>query len=261
MTVLVLWLTCSVVVFAQEGKPSAMTKDLSGYWMINGGHTFGTPAPPLTSEGKKAMEGRIPDSVNRLPGNAPWYQCNPMGFPRIVMDSEPVEFIHMNERLLQRFQWENTIRELWLDGRAVPSGDNLENLGPTWYGHSVGKWEGNTLVVSTVGLDERAWLDNPGFPKSFYARLEERFTPIDADTIELQLTLVDPKFYTAPWVSAKKLYKRMPVSDFTYFGWTGLYSGITDAICAPMNEVDDYNKRIRNPAAGIGPEGATGRPD
>ena len=49
--------------------------------------------------------------------------------------------------------WEWTLRELWLDGRQLPSGDNLENLGPAWYGHSVAQWQGDTLVVNTVGLD------------------------------------------------------------------------------------------------------------
>ena len=63
------------------------------------------------------------------------------------------------------------------------------------------------------------------------------------------MTLDDPKFYTATWVGAKKTYKRMPTKDVTNSGWKGLYSGNTDAICAPMNEADDYNKRIRDPAA------------
>ena len=133
--------------------------DLSGYWVSTvGGHALGTKAPPLTPAGIEAKKGRIPDSQNNLPGNAPWYQCNPMGFPRLVLDNEPVEIVTLNDRVLMLFQWEWTLREFWLDGRQLPSGDNLENLGPSWYGESVAHWDGNTLVVQTTGLDERAWL-------------------------------------------------------------------------------------------------------
>src|SRR2546428_2297788 len=240
----------SATAFAQ-GRQTFDPHDLSGYWLSTGtgGHALGTKAPALTPEGIAAMKGRVPDSLNKLPGNAPWYQCNPMGFPRLVLDNEPIEFVVTKDKVIELFQWEWTLRELWLDGRELPSGDNLENLGPTWYGHSVGRWEGDTLVVNTVGLDERAWLGNQGNPKSFYARIEERYRWIDADTIELQMTLDDPKFYTTTWVGAKKTYKRMHTKQVTNSGSKGLYSGNTDAICAPMNEADDYNKRIRDPAA------------
>jgi hypothetical protein len=225
-------------------------RDLSGYWISTvGGHTLGTNAPRLTPAGIEAMKGRIPDSVNKLPGNAPWYQCNPMGFPRLVLDNEPLEIVMLNDRVLQLFQWEWTLRELWLDGRQLPSGTNLEDLGPSWYGESVARWEGNTLVVQTTGLDERAWLDNNGNPKSFNAIFEERYQRTAPDTIELQISVTDPKFYTAPWAGVKRVYRRLPLSEVQFSGWKDLYSGNTDAICAPMNEAEDYNKRIRDPAA------------
>ena len=255
MTAVMMVLFFSIAATGQQGTSSGAAtifdaRDLAGFWRLDGGHTIGTRPPALTPAGVEAMKGRIPDSLNRLPGNAPYYECNPMGFPRIVNDNEPVEFIQLGDRLLQFFQWDHTLRELWLDSRELPSGDNLENLGPGWYGHSVGQWEGDTLVVQTVGLDERAWLDNQAYPKSFYARIEERLRRIDADTIELQMTLYDPAFYTATWIGSKKTYKRIPMNEYTYFEWKGLYSGITEAICAPVNEVEDYNKRFRDPAAG-----------
>jgi hypothetical protein len=229
-------------------------KDLSGYWISTvGGHALGTKAPPLTPAGTEAMKGRIPDTQNKLPGNAPWYQCNPMGFPRLVLDNEPIELVTLNDRVLQLFQWEWTLREFWLDGRQLPSGNNLEDLGPSWYGESVARWDGNTLVVQTTGLDERAWLDNNGNPKSFNAVFEERYQRTSFDTIELQISVTDPKFYTAPWVGAKRVYRRLPLSEVTFSGYKSLYSGNTDAICAPINEAEDYNKRIRDPAA-FGPK-------
>jgi hypothetical protein len=151
------------------------------------------------------------------------------------------------------FQWEHTLREVWLDGRALPSGESLDNLGPAFYGHSVGRWEGDTLVVDTVGLDPRPWLDGNGNPKGFQARIEERWRKVDADTLELRMNLYDPEHYTAPWMGDNdpKIFKRIPNEspDLSPFGWFGLFSGITEQLCAPVNEVEEYNKRFRDPAA------------
>src|SRR5438046_4994688 len=221
--------------------------DFTGIWeMTVRDHTLGTPAPPLTPAGVAAMAGRVVGQ-GRIVGNAPWYTCNPMGFPRLLNDDEPMEFIMLKDRVLQLFQWEHRIRVLWTDGRELPSGQNLENLGPAWYGHSVGEWQGNTLVLNTVGLEERAWLDNQAHPKSFHARIEETWKRVDSNTLELQLTVYDPEYYTAPYVGSKKIYKRMPKDATTYFGWYGLYAGITEGICAPLNEVEGYNKGFRDP--------------
>src|SRR5215469_13243507 len=133
--------------------------DFTGIWeMTVRDHTLGVPPPPLTPAGKAAMAGRITGSRTTV-GNAPWYTCNPMGFPRLLNDDEPMEWIMTKDKILQVFQWEHRIRYLWTDGRALPSGQNLENLGPAWYGHSVANWDGDTLIVNTVGLDERAWFD------------------------------------------------------------------------------------------------------
>ena len=142
-----------------------------------------------------------------------------------------------------------TLREPWLDGRELPRGERLENLGPAWYGRSVARWEGNTLVVLTTGVDERAWLDDDGHPKSFDAVYEERYTRTGADTIAGQLTVNDPKHFTAPWGHPTSTFRRLPDDDVNLFGWRGLFSGVTEAICAPMNEVDDFNRRMRDPAA------------
>jgi hypothetical protein len=254
-TLMIVMLSLATVASAQGEKSQYKTRldqqasdtkfdphDLSGIWQLTkNDHTLGTPAPPLTPAGQAAKGGRVPDANGAI-GNAPWYACNPMGFPRLLNDDEPMEFIMTPNRILQVFQSEHRIRMLWTDGRALPSGENLENLGPAWYGHSVGKWNGNTLTVNTVGLDDRAWLDSAGNPKSFHARIEETWRRVDFNTLEMQLTLYDPEFYTATYVGSKKIYKRTPNDAMTYFGWSGIFAGITESICAPMNEVEGYNK-------------------
>jgi len=240
----------SLSTFAQGTAATFDPKDLSGYWLRNAVRLRN--GPPLTPAGLEAMKGRIPIPKVRVPSdsNDPMYACNPQGFPRLAWEeNEPLEFIMLPDRVLQLFQWERTLRELWLDGRALPRGERLENLGPAWYGHSVARWEGNTLVVQTTGVDERAWLNDDGYPKSFDAIYEERYTRTGPDTIQGQLTITDPKMLTKPWVVPPSTFRRMADDDITFFGWRGLFSGVTEAICAPMNEVDDYNKRFRDPAA------------
>ena len=248
--------------------------DLSGFWEITSGdRSLSTDVPAMTPAGEARLElnrptrgrflgeplnGEHPGFVRavRLPGdgNDPTHQCNPNGFPRIILDPEPVEFVQLENRWLQLFQWERALRELWTDGRAVPAGENLDSLGPAWYGHSVGEWQGDTFVVTTVGLDDRTWMDIFGFPNSVDARFEERYRRTGADTIELQLTLYDPTFYSAPWVSDTKIFSRLTPEELTFFGWTGLFSGITEATCAPVNEVDSFNEQVRDPGSfGVGP--------
>ncbi len=245
--------------------------DLSGLWVRTDPSSTSTvrgrfrtdwigPAatmPPLTSEGRAKMSGRVGTNDLPLPvfSNDPKFKCNPSGFPRILYTSAyPFEFAQLDGRLLQLFQWERVLREVWMDGRDLPSGENLDNLGPAWYGHSVGQWEGDTFVVNTVGLDDRAWLDGQGHPLSLMTRIEERWERIDADTLEVQLTLHDPTMYTAPWVGDRKIFARMAREDATFFGWFGLFSGVWESICAPMNEVDDHHSRFMLPGSfGVDP--------
>ncbi len=245
---------------AEAGAKQFDPHDLSGLWLrTDGTRGMGpsTSMPPLTPEGEAKMSGRVGTGDVPLPvfSNDPKYQCNPSGFPRILYSGTyPFEFIPLEERLLQLFQWERVLREVWMDGRNLPSGENLDNLGPAWYGHSVGEWEADTLVVNTVGLDDRAWLDGEGHPLSLATRIEERWKRIDADNLEVQLTLHDPAMYTAPWVGDRKTYTRMPREDATFFEWFGLFSGVWESICAPMNEVDDHHTRFVLPGSlGVAP--------
>jgi len=236
-------------------------RDFSGIWMrsmgkgVDDGGDCGFSTanliPPLTKEGEEAIKKNIPTgrprnplqnaagSVDSTKSNDPALTCNPKGFPMIVVDTahDHHEVLTLPDRILQVWQEERRLREIWMDGRKLPSGDALANLGPSWYGMSVGHWEGNTLVVETVGLDDRAWVDINGYPKSVDAKIEERYTRRDAVTLEVQLTLTDPKYYTKPWVSDIKRFKREAYDskNVNHFGWHGLFSGLTDLICAPVN--------------------------
>ena len=85
--------------------------------------------------------------------------------------------------------------------------------------------------------------------QSTEARIEERYTRTGPDTIELRMTLYDPKFYKAPWVCRTSRNSSGSSASTRHFRWYGLFSGLTDGICAPMNEVDTYNKLFRDPTS------------
>jgi len=92
------------------------------------------------------------------------------------------------------YEYETIFRQIFLDGRALPQDPN-----PTWMGYSVGHWEGDTLVVSTAGYNDKTTLDLGGHPHTEALRVTERFHRRDAGHIDLQVTLDDPKAYTRPW--------------------------------------------------------------
>jgi hypothetical protein len=85
-------------------------------------------------------------------------------------------------------------RQIYVDGRSLPK-DPL----PSWMGTSAGQWEGDTLVVETTGFNERAWLDGFGHPRSEAMRITERYRRRDFGHMDVEMTIVDPKYYTRPF--------------------------------------------------------------
>ena len=98
-------------------------------------------------------------------------------------------------------------RQIHTDGRPLPTDPD-----PTWMGYSVGHWEGDTLVVETNGLNDRAWLDAFGHPRSESMRITERYRRRDFGHMDLEITFNDPKYYTRPFTMKTGL-RFMPDSD------------------------------------------------
>ena len=96
--------------------------------------------------------------------------------------------------LVVLFESYHSFRQIFTDGRPLP-----REREPAWFGYSVGKWEGDTLVVDTVGLNEKTWLDDSGHPHSEALHVIERFRRPDFGHLDLQMTIDDPKAYTKPW--------------------------------------------------------------
>ena len=245
--------------FGGRGRPSAPPSiepfdahDFNGIWWRTGGtREFNTEKggePELTPEGKKRFDankpGYGPRAVPPALGNDPLGDCNPDGLARILLFNRPVEFIQQPNRLIQFFQYHRVLREIWMDGRKLPEQPDIAR----WYGYSVGHWEGDTLVVDSTGFDDRQWLDNLGYPYSDQMRLQERYRRTDHDTIEMRITVTDPKIYVKPWTSQTKHWKLLKnPSEYSAPEWNGLI----EELCAPVDEVDQFNRRIRNPAGGV----------
>ena len=177
-------------------------------------------------------------------GTDPYQYCNPEGIPRALIYPDPIEFITTPDKILQQFQWGYQVRSIWTDGRQLLKDADQ----PRWWGYSVGKWDGNTLVVDSTGFDERTWVDHFGYPHSENMHLQERYRRTSYDVIELSMTIDDPKIYTRPWISQTKKFRLIPKSEIkTVDGWNGLI----EDICAPIEDVDQFVNRVRDPAGGV----------
>ena len=251
-------------------------KELAGIWTPNGagfggggrcrdcgdrGYSF--EFPEFTPEGQRAFDKNIPsygrakDSADAAAhpeehigrrraqppaiGNDPYGQCNPQGMPRAILYPDPVEFIVLPDRIYQHFQWRYELRTIWMDGRTLPQPDDIDL--PRWEGYAVGNWEGNTFVVRSTGYDTRTWIDYFGYPHSDQMTLEERYTRINYDTIELKMVVTDPAYYKKPWVGETKRMHLIPKDFIKSSGWAGLL----EDLCAPADEFE-FNRQIRDPA-------------
>jgi hypothetical protein len=135
---------------------------------------------------------------------------DPEGFPRnLLFELRPFQIVQTPNQVLTLYMFEKRFRVIWTDGRQLPKDPD-----PRWYGYSVGKWEDDdTFVVQSNGTDERTWLDNAGSPHSAEMRVEERYHRVNMNTMELTVTIDDPKAYTKPWVARNKLGLRLMPRD------------------------------------------------
>jgi hypothetical protein len=232
---------------ATAAPTDPLSHDLSGVWMqYPDGDVPGVPGmnavsnrtrPPLTPWGQAKFEAAKPLVGPRaVPGveNNPELRCYPDGPPKLLNLPNPFEIVQIPGRVLMFFELGHVWREIWTDGRPLP-----KNPDPSYLGYSVGHWEGDAFVVDTIGFNDKLWDDSYGNPRSDQTHLIERYRRLDHDTLELQITIDDPKAYTKPWVSPPKLHKLEP-------GWE-----IAEWFCV-VDEDNAYDQTVRKPA-GVAP--------
>jgi hypothetical protein len=207
-----------------DGKP-----DLSGVWenigwregAIASGIIVGVGGAPSTRSATDRRE-RAPsiaaffDVGTMVPGGLPYQpwakelrdmrardnakdnpdaHCLPMGNMQLHLHPEPRKIIQSRHEIVVLYEGNAGVRQIFTDGRALPTNDPQ----PWWFGYSVGRWEGDTLVVQTSHFRDGGWLDVNGSPLTGAGRMTERITRVNMGTLKLELTVDDPKAYTRPW--------------------------------------------------------------
>ena len=122
--------------------------------------------------------------------------CLPMGLMQFHIHPQPRRMIQTPDEIVIIYEGNAGIREIFTDGRTVPKNGDVQ---PWWYGYSVGHWERDTLVVETTGFRDGGWLDIWGSPLTDEAKLTERFQRPSYGTLRIDVTIDDPKAYTAPF--------------------------------------------------------------
>ena len=219
---------------AQAPRGASAVPDLSGVWALKesahpawvnpGAEVFGnvntvfafeTPLTPWAQEHcEKVGCGRGTDSAGRPTGGAylqgedpTVIRCAPNGFPRVLLSRGLMELLQVPNRVIMHFSEYSELREIWTDGRTHPKSPNRP-----WMGHSIGHWEGDTLVVDTVdfhGNPKYKWLDEAGHPHSEALHVTERIRRVDQNTLQIDLRFEDPKAFTAPF-AGKVIYQLRP---------------------------------------------------
>ena len=184
-----------------DGKP-----DLSGIWF---GDEANKKYADLAAD-FKAGEFRIQPwaealSKERITRGLAWppAHCLPPSVPMLNAGAsvQPLKIIQEPGLMVILYESFGLVRQMFLDGRTLAKDPN-----PTWLGYSVGRWEGDVLVVETTGFNDKTWLDLYGHPSTEALHITERFRRRDFGHLDLQVTIDDPKAYTKPWTVAVPLH-------------------------------------------------------
>src|SRR3989449_241315 len=214
---------CSLNLFAQSAVPRGPDgkPDLTGVWQggsnvrgsweeANAGLGVGgsgrnpeTPAVISSNDRAAGREGapyqewaakKVMESFNNRGIDDPTARCLPAGVPRSVMlGLFPQKIVQTPKEIVVLYEYMNTFRTIPLNAR------HADDLLPSYMGDSVGHWEGDTLVVDVIGFNDKTWLAGTGTFHSDQLHITERYTRVDKDQINYEVTMVDPKVLTKPW--------------------------------------------------------------
>jgi hypothetical protein len=196
-----------------DGKP-----DFSGIWNRAGGQGLGknkeAPPPPPPADGPPvATFGNIGVNFKEGLPLQPWAfevlakrkadnskdnpdaHCLPMGLMQFHEHGQPRKIIQTPKEVVIIYEANHGLRQIYLDGRTLPGNDP----DPWWFGYSIGHWDGDTLVVETTGYRDDVWLDVQGTPMTSAAKTIERFRRPNFGTLQIDVTIDDPKAYTKPF--------------------------------------------------------------
>ncbi len=214
----------SLPAFAQQRGPAQQRKPaptVGAWWYRGVAPSTSSNHPDLTGVWFGGASGDI--SKNTLPGQEliftpygkqrydtvdhakdPNTQCLPPGPARMIMMAHPAMIVQRDDVVTILTESQRTFRLIYTDGRGHP--DDVNDY-PEWMGSSIGHWEGDTLVVDTVSINDRTWLDTSGHEHSDQLKMTERFRLADPNTLEHIVKYDDPVFFVKPFTT-RRLFKR-----------------------------------------------------
>jgi len=222
-----------------NGKP-----DLQGVWQVEAeprgpGGLFGLGESPNSKYFRDILADFKPDEAPLTPAGAdllrkhsqpgafnPTLNCLPDGVPHADLLPEPFKIIQTPTEILFLYEVETIFRQVFIDGRSLPTEPSA-----TWLGYSVGHWDGDTLVVDTMGFNDQSWLDARGHGHSEEMKVQERFHRRDFGHMEVDVTITDPKVFTKPF-TINFVERLLPDTD------------VFEHVCSE-NEKDDAHIRRR----------------
>jgi len=191
---------------AIDGKP-----DLSGFYMpgqavrylLDLASDYKPEDIPLQPWAAALYKERIENNGKDHPG----VRCLPSGIPEKLNIPDGLKVVQTPDLIVFLYESRTIYRQVFLDGRPLP-----KNPQPTWMGYSVGHWEGDTLVVETIGQNGKTWLDMKGLPGTEELKVTERYSRPNIGRINIDVTIDDPKAYTKPW-TVKLSWRLVPDTD------------------------------------------------
>jgi hypothetical protein len=223
-------------VAAADSRPVPMladgTVDLFGLWRDGGDANFAEQLGEAVLDGLMLPWAKQVKASRKETDN-PYFYCMPGG-PLRLTGSFAWRFVQhptVNAKYIFQIQEGNShsYRQIFMDGRKHPVDPT-----PTWYGHSIGRWEGRTLVVDTIGLNDKFWIDRPGTPHSEQLHLIERWTRTNFTTLERAVTVDDPGAFTRPFTVQYEARLATPDSEIMeYFCVENNQYGLPGGINAP----------------------------
>ena len=174
-----------------DGKP-----DLSGVWLVrNGGALFYITSDLKPEEIRPWAAALYKQREDNFRKDTDGIACHPPG-PKagIAVGNFPMKIVQTPNLVVILYEYQTLFRQIFTDARELPQDPN-----PTWMGYSVGRWDGDTLVIDTLGFNNSSWLDARGHGHSEEMRVQERFHRRDFGHLEVTVTVTDPKVFTKPF--------------------------------------------------------------
>jgi hypothetical protein len=175
------------------------------FFNIGAGFKDGLPLQPWAAD---LLKQRIAENSKDNPDA----HCLPLGLMQLHLHPQPRKIIQTPGVIVILYEAQGGVRQIFTDGRPLPNNDPQ----PWWYGYSIGKWDGDSLVVETTGFRDDVWLDINGSPLTSAGKMIERFRRPNYGHLEIEVTIDDPKAYTKPF-TVKVNQQIMPDTDLIEF--------------------------------------------